>query len=123
MVGKDPLSLLAGVALPSKRQRLRRAPWLAVARPHAAEPELAELPADGNGGQSRFICMWEGCAYQTSGSGHMKRHMRTHTGERPYTCSWPGCQYSASQSGHLVQHVRSHTGEREREQWSQPGAT
>ena len=99
--------------LPPKRQRLSRAPWLAAGRPTAAEPKLAELPADENGGRGGYICTWEGCTYHTSAPVHMKRHMRTHTGERPYTCSWPGCKYSASQSGHLVQHVRGHTGERE----------
>ena len=66
-----------------------------------------------SGGPRRLRCDWAGCNYESSGSGHMKRHVRTHTGERPYVCAWEGCAYSASQSGHLVQHMRSHTGERE----------
>ena len=71
--------------------------------------DLRDIRADRT---RKFKCQWVGCNYESTGSGHMKRHMRTHTGERPYVCTWPGCAYSASQSGHLVQHMRSHTGER-----------
>ena len=81
------------------------------------KPRPVGRPAAGGGGddkaERRYVCTWEGCGYVSSGTGHMKRHMRTHTGERPYVCTWAGCSYSASQSGHLVQHMRSHTGERE----------
>lgn len=97
-------------------------------RPHPQRPAArpaAELWAGGasviagtgtdteSGSPRRIRCDWDGCAYVSTGSGHMKRHMRTHTGERPYVCSWQGCTYSAAQSVHLVQHMRSHTGERE----------
>lgn len=111
--GRSTSAACTAPTLPPKRKRLDRAPWLAVVQTQLVEPQSPEFPVDENGGERRFTCTWDGCTYQSSGSGHMKRHMRTHTGERPYACSWPGCWYSASQSGHLVQHVRSHTGERE----------
>ena len=111
--GRSTSAAYAAPTLPAKRKRLDRAPWLAVVRAQLVEPQLAKFRVDETGGERRFTCTWDGCTYRSSGSGHMKRHMRTHTGERPYVCSWPGCWYSASQSGHLVQHVRSHTGERE----------
>ena len=76
---------------------------------HRWPDDLRSIRADRT---RKFKCQWVGCNYESTGSGHMKRHMRTHTGERPYVCTWPGCAYSASQSGHLVQHMRSHTGER-----------
>ena len=85
---------------------------LATGPPRNVQYEQKPRGSGGMQGARRFKCDWAGCTYESTGSGHMKRHMRTHTGERPYVCTWPGCTYSASQSGHLVQHMRSHTGER-----------
>jgi hypothetical protein len=100
-------------ASPLTRMRRRRCACR-LASSYSGNIQVAGMIDRGdNSGPRRFMCDWEGCTYQSSGSGHMKRHIRTHTGERPYVCSWPGCRYSASQSGHLVQHMRSHTGERE----------
>ena len=65
-----------------------------------------------NGEVRRYACTWPGCQYSSPSSGHLARHVRVHTGEKPYRCDWQGCDYAAAQRGHLTAHRRKHTGER-----------
>lgn len=50
------------------------------------------------------------CAKVFNSPASMKRHLRTHTGERPYQCQI--CEKMFSQQSNLWKHVRTHTGER-----------
>jgi len=53
-------------------------------------------------------CTW--CPKRFVTTGHLKQHIRIHTGDRPFKCSW--CNKAFAQCGDLKRHERIHTGEK-----------
>ena len=67
---------------------------------------------ESNRPDARHHCPFPGCTYASVGTGHLFRHFKIHTREKPFSCDWPGCNYSAAHQGHLIEHKRGHTGEK-----------
>ena len=61
-----------------------------------------------NDGAMRFVCTI--CDKRFRAKGHLNKHARIHSGEKPYVCEECGAAFI--QSNHLKQHMRKHTGER-----------
>ena len=57
-------------------------------------------------GTKVYCCCYDGCDYRTIRPGHLRRHERTHTKEKPYCCKY--CSYQASRSDHLRRHEKIH---------------
>ncbi|KAJ2008478.1 hypothetical protein H4R26_000174 [Coemansia thaxteri] len=63
---------------------------------------------DPAGEQRRYTCTFIGCVKQFKRHEHLKRHFRTHTGERPYKCPAPECPKVFARMDNLNQHIRTH---------------
>nr|XP_015802636.2 zinc finger protein 513a isoform X2 [Nothobranchius furzeri] len=50
------------------------------------------------------------CGFSSRYANHVKRHMKTHNGEKPFNC--PVCTYASAQLVNLQRHLRIHTGEK-----------
>ncbi|XP_064196973.1 zinc finger protein 513a isoform X1 [Anguilla rostrata] len=80
--------------------------------PHADEDEDEALQGGGeeggDGPPKLHTCKL--CSFSSRYSNHLKRHMKTHNGEKPYRC--PLCAYASAQLVNLQRHLRIHTGEK-----------
>ncbi|KAJ7657745.1 STE like transcription factor-domain-containing protein [Mycena polygramma] len=75
----------------------------------APSPGYASNAAGGAPGELKtkaFICPLFSCGRLFKRMEHLRRHLRTHTMERPFAC--PRCNKRFSRSDNLNQHVRTH---------------
>ncbi len=63
-------------------------------------------------GERPYACDWDDCDKRFTTAQSVATHKRTHSGEKPYACDWDGCDQRFAQVCHLTIHKRTHTGEK-----------
>ncbi|KAK8813196.1 hypothetical protein WA158_002788 [Blastocystis sp. Blastoise] len=70
------------------------------------KPPEKKHPGRRSGKPKLYTCSYPGCTYTTVRPGHIRRHERIHTREKPFQCQY--CDYCASRSDHLKRHLKVH---------------
>ena len=96
--GHHPSHSNGGISLP---------PGQKLITPSPNATGLAQYEAISADGKVRaFVCPLFSCGRLFKRMEHLKRHLRTHTMERPYSCTM--CTKRFSRSDNLTQHLRTH---------------
>ncbi|EJU04209.1 hypothetical protein DACRYDRAFT_87475 [Dacryopinax primogenitus] len=54
----------------------------------------------------KYVCSQCDKAFTTSG--HLRRHIKVHTGDKPFICPYPKCYKKCNRDDNLVQHFQVH---------------
>lgn len=91
---------------PAYRDTFHRQPQQSrkLARRHSTKPNMSldNLPVIIK--QVQFKCKEPGCKSRFKRQEHLKRHMKSHSREKPHVCWVPGCQRAFSRSDNLNAH-------------------
>ena len=55
-----------------------------------------------------YTCLWPACNRQFNDNYHLKRHMLSHTGEKPYVCQAADCSKRFARPEDLRSHQKTH---------------
>ncbi|KAA0706693.1 Zinc finger protein 740 [Triplophysa tibetana] len=93
---------------PKKKNRKSGLPSKMREKPQMEMPDVNDDNSISSQVQKNFIC--EHCYSAFRSSYHLKRHILTHTGEKPFGCDM--CDMRFIQRYHLERHKRVHSGEK-----------
>lgn len=77
---------------------------------HTSELTTSELDSILSGAGASNVHQCRLCSYRTHKASHLKRHVLSHTGEKPYFC--PLCPHRCNQNASLQRHILTHTKEK-----------